>query len=232
MQSSRFHIIIIFFFLLGSVIFVQGHYSEKRYRERVLVPECPWCDARETQEDIVYIPINSSLMRLLSPADPHFLADILWMRTSYYFGSHALTDRKYTYLFHLLDIITDLSPEWENPYLFGAVILPTEGEAVEDGLYLIEKGIVHHPQMWELWFFKGYFLWKEQGDIIGGAEALHKASLLPRAPIYLAKLSATLATQEGQKELAIRFLEQALENIEDPNQRKILIQKMEKIQNE
>jgi len=231
MKTGPVHIISLVFFLVF-VILVQAHYSEKRYLERVTVPECPWCDARDTQKDIVYIPVSSSLMRLLSPADPHFLADMLWMRTSYYFGSHALTDRKYTYLFHLLDIITDLSPEWENPYFFGAVILPTEGNAVEDGLYLIEKGIIHHPETWELWFFKGYYLWKKQEDLIGGAEALHRASLLPGAPVYLANLSATLATQEGQKELAMRFLRQALENITDQNQRRILMQKMEEMENE
>ncbi|GBC60379.1 hypothetical protein DENIS_1331 [Desulfonema ishimotonii] len=195
-----------------------------------MIPECPWCDARDAaKEDVAYLPLNSSFMRIFAPADAHFLADLLWMRSCYYFGQHALTSREYPYLLNFLDLITDLSPQWEEPFLFGAVILPTEAEAVEDGLYLVEKGIALHPDNWELWFFKGYYLWKHYEDKIGAAEAFHQASVLPNAPLYLTKLSATFATRGGDRHLAIRFLQQALKNLKDENQRKILLKKLEEI---
>lgn len=221
--------ILVLIVLALSAISLQADYLEKRRGERVKIPECPWCEGQEKEGDILYLPLSPRLMRLFAPADPHFLADLLWLRTTYYFGQHVLTDREYPYLFHLLDLITDLSPQWENPYLFGAVVLPTETEARADGIYLIEKGLVYHPESWKLWFFKGYYLWKS-GDNTAAAEALHKASVCPEGPVYLANLSATFATQAGKKQLGLRFLQEALKRIKDPAQKRILLKKMKKLE--
>ncbi|MFW5687818.1 MAG: hypothetical protein ACOCXV_02715 [Bacteroidota bacterium] len=230
MKAKNAYGIFLLFILTLLTIFFQMEYVSKRYSVRIINPECPWCE-EAVREDVLYIPISAALMRLFSPADPHFLADLLWMRSAYYFGEHALKDQEYPYLFHMIDLITDLSPSWEHPYLFGAVILPDEADAVDDGMYLIEKGLVHHPDMWELWFYKGYYLWKYFDDNIGASEALHKASLMPGAPLYLAKLSATLATKAGQKEIALRFLQESINNTTDLNLRRILLKKLQEVMN-
>ena len=215
-------------FLLALTVFTQAHFLSYRYKPAEPVPGCSWCDGKEG-EDILYVPISASAMRLLAPADSNFLADILWMRTAYYFGQHALTDREYPYLLHLVDLVTDLSPAWIEPYTFGAVVLPTEGQAVADGMYLIEKGLVNHPRNWQLWFFKGYFLWQYEQDLVGASEAIYAASEIPGAPFYLRRLSATLATRGGQKELAAHFLEQSLRNVRDATQRRLLIEKFKEV---
>ncbi len=220
--------------MMVCTIYLQIRFVKDRIRERIVVPECPWCDSGDISADVVYLPISTSVMRLFAPADPNFLADMIWMRTTYYFGKHALTDRQYPYLLHLLDMITDLAPRWENPYLFGAVALPTETqtEIVADGLYLIDKGLSYHPKSWTLWFFKGYYLWKYVGDIENASEALYKASICPEAPVYLANLSAKLATQAGKRELAIRFLQEALKNIHDPAQQKMIMRRLQEVMRE
>lgn len=215
---------------LPSAIFFQSVYLDNRYSAFVPLPDCPWCDQNKaTRQDVIYLPIKAPLMRFFAPADPDFLADMLWMRACYYFGQHALTDRQYPYLLDLLDLITDLAPNWIDPYLFGGLVLPTEANAVDEGMNLIEKGLLHHPNNWELWFFKGYYLWKSYEDFEGAAEAIHKASVSPGAPVYLANLSATFATKAGKKELAIRFLREALNHMTDSQQRWIIERKIEEI---
>ncbi len=214
--------------LLLVTIFLQFAFIDKRYSQRKINPECPWCE-EQIGDDVIYIPISAPLMRIFAPADPHFLSDLLWMRTSYYFGLHYLSDKAYPHLFHLLDLISDLSPQWENPYLYGAVILASEAEASEDGFYFIEKGLNFHPEEWQLWFFKGYYLWKYRESKLEAAQAFHHASSLPGAPIYLAELSATFATEAGQKELALRFLQESMRNVQDPAMQKELLKKMEKV---
>ncbi len=201
----------------------------RKYGQFIPIEDCPWCEDTTLQDDAAFIPVRADILKLLAPADPHFISNVLWVRAMYYFGTHALTDRQYPYLFHLLDLITDLSPLWDHPYYFGAVVLPFEADAAEDGLYLIEKGLVYHLDNWQLWFFKGFCRWKAFGDTISAAEDLHRASLLPDAPVYLAALSATLATQAGQKELALRFLEEARNNLSDPLHQKLLADKIEEI---
>lgn len=209
-------------------IFFQVLFLNARYGERKIVEECPWCDEKQS-EDVLFIPINPAFLRLTAPADPDFLADLMWMRSSYYFGAHALTDREYPYFTHLLDMVTDLSPKWDLPYIFGAVLLPVEADSLEDGLFIINKGLIHHPNNWELWFFKGFYYFKLMDDKIEGAKMLQRAGQLPGSPIYLSNLAATLATKAGEKELAVRFLQEALGNVRDSRQRDILLKKMKEV---
>jgi len=228
-MRKRIPLILCMTLLFPSTLLLQAHFLHERYGEYKILADCPWCEDDGLGEDVVYVPFNASTMRLLSPADPHFLADLLWLRTVYYFGQHAFTDRQYPYLLHLLDVITDLSPEWEQPYLFGAVVLPVEAGAVEDGFYLIDKGLAQFPQSWELWFYKGFCMWQFRGDIDSAARALQRAALLPGSPPYLAPLAATLATRAGQRELALRFLNEVLDNLPTPDQRKIVLEKLREI---
>lgn len=181
---------------------------------------------------MIYLPMNASVARLMTPADPEFFADLIWLRTNYYFGVHALTDNQYFYLHTLLDLITDLSPRWEFPYVFGAVVLPLESEAADEALYLIEKGLKQNPNWWKLGFLKGYILWQYKGENILAAEAFFNASLVKGAPRYLASLSATLLTRAGERELALRFVAMALKSIDDPLYQKILLEKLEDLIND
>jgi tetratricopeptide (TPR) repeat protein len=223
--------IIILLFLVFSTIGLQVHYLGERYGERVPIPDCPWCDAREAgKQDVLYLPLDSKLMRIMAPADMGFLSDILWMRICYYFGQHHLLDQQYPYLFHMIDLITDLSPRWDIPYYFGAALLPTEANALNEGLYIIDKALVYFPDTWEFWFFKGYYAWKFQEDYVAAAEVFQKASVLPQAPLYLTNLSASFATQAGQKELAVRFLKESLKVLKHADQQKAILDKMKEIQ--
>ncbi len=207
------------FFLTVSL---QSRLAEERFRSTIP-------DAASLEEDVLYIPVDPAVVRLAMPADPEFLADLLWMRTAYYFGEHAMSNRQYPYLLHLLDTITELSPRWELPYLFGAVILPSEGNAADEGLFLIDKGIRRHPDNWQLWFFKGYALWQYKNDPIEAARMFHHASLLPGAPAYLAALPATLASKSGQRDLAIHFLMEAMNQLKDPIQQEMLRKKIKEL---
>jgi len=231
MKTTKLSFVLLSVMLVCTVYF-QMRFLEERFKDRLIIPGCPWCDAKEKGEDVVYLPVSTSVVKLFTPADHNFLADMIWMRTLYYFGKHVLTDRQYPYLLYLLDMITDLSPRWENPYLFGAIVLPTENNVLSDGLYIIDKGLVHHPDTWELWFFKGYYLWKSVGDIDRASEALYKASVCPNAPRYLANLSATIATRAGKRELAVRFLQEALKNIQDPAQQDMIRRKLQEVMRE
>uniref|UniRef100_A0A7C4MMX7 Tetratricopeptide repeat protein n=1 Tax=Desulfatirhabdium butyrativorans TaxID=340467 RepID=A0A7C4MMX7_9BACT len=205
-----------------SAVKLQADLSEKRFR-------MAYSNPASIEQDVLYIPVDPIFMKLAMPADPEFLADLIWMRTAYYFGEHAMSNRQYPYLLHLLDTITELSPKWELPYLFGAVILPSEGNAVEEGLFFIDKGIQHHPENWQLWFFKGYTLWQYRNDPIEAAKMFHRASLLPGAPAYLATLPATLASKSGQRDIALHFLMEALNQLKDPLQQEMLRKKIREL---
>ena len=209
---------------------LRNHFADLRFIPFEKNPDCPWCENNDDiGSSLTYIPVNTSFTRLITPADPDFMADLLWLRTAYYFGKHALTDQRFPYLFYLLDLITDISPSWLEPYLFGAVILPVEAESVEEGTYIIDKGINYFPDNWRLWFFKGFYLWQFKNDKYAASEAIHKASLLPGAPPFIMTLASTFALEVGEKDLAIHFLKEATNNIHDPEQRKQILLKLQKV---
>jgi hypothetical protein len=180
-------------------------------------------------QDVIYVPLHSSLIKLLAPSDPSFISDLIWMRTAYYFGFHAMSDRQYPYLVHLLDVITDLSPKWDIPYYFGATLLPVEADSADEGYYVIDKGIQAFPDDWHLWFFKGYYQWQIDNNLIQAADTLRHASLLPGAPAYLTRLPATLANRAGQQELALRFIHESLKQVKDEKQKQILLEKLQEM---
>lgn len=213
------------FTLFCLTVICQVSLLDKRFTFSDINPDCPWCDTLNTEDELIHLPVNPSAARMAAPADPGFTADLIWLRTSYYFGVHALTDNRYFFLHYLLDLITDLSPRWELPYVFGAVALPVASEAADDALYLLDKGIANNPETWKLLFLKGYILWQYKKEPVRAAEAFFTASLMKGAPKYLASLSATLATRAGERELALRFIAMALQSIEDPLYQKMLLDK-------
>ncbi len=225
MYTSKSLIVSVIFFLLSIVL--QTNYLGLIERTRSISPQCPWCVENTSNEDIVFIPVDYRLIKSIFPADPGFLADLLWMRTSYYFGKQTLSKRDYRYLLHLLDLITNLDPKWEQPYVFGAVVMAIEVKEPDAGLYLIEKGLKHIPSSYSLWFYKGFYLWRYKKDLKGASEALFKAAQLRGSPSFLYGLAITLATRAGERALAIAFIEQALKDIKDPEQRAYIKKKME-----
>ena len=157
------------------------------------------------------------------------MADVFWVKASLYFGEQYLTDKNYTYLYHLLDFVTDLDPRFIVPYLFGGVVLPLEAKAVDEGIQLLEKGLSHIPDDWRIWFHLGFNYWYFLEDYETAAHYIEQAAVLPEAPPYLARFAASLYVKGGQKETAVAFLRQVYEQIGNENLRKEIKKKIEEI---
>lgn len=211
--------------ILILTISLQSHLIDNRFSFILNNPDCPWCEGQNV-DDIAYLPLNTLSTRLFSPADPDFLADLIWMRACYYFGEHAITDQQYDQLLYLLELITDLSPKWELPYTFGAIALSVEAEAPFQAMVIIDKGIQQLPHVWELHFFSAYISWKDFNDLESASISLLKASRIEGAPRYLARLAATLALKGNNREFMNAFNRAALEMIDNPQQREIIQNKI------
>ncbi len=217
------------FFAAISAVSLQYTLANKRYPDLTVNPDCPWCEQTKSENELLYLPLRSFHLRLICPSDPDFLSGLIWLRTTYYYGAHAVTDDEYEYLFELLDMVTDLSPKWEFPYVFGAIILPMDTEEFDGAVYLIDKGLKHRPEHWNLWFFKGYIYWKFKNDPETASKLFFRASQLPGAPKFLTPLSSTIALEAGNKQMAIQYLKTALKTLNDAAQIKVLLNKLEEI---
>ena len=79
----------------------------------------------------------------------HLKADIYWLQAVQYIGSNAIGSEYKKYLFHMIDLVTELDPYFEHPYLIGSLLLPNYSERYEK---LTQEEITkYQDQAIELW---------------------------------------------------------------------------------
>lgn len=79
-------------------------------------------------------------------------ADLYWLETIQYIGWNAISSEYKKYLFAILDLITELNPFFEKPYIIGQLLLPTYNEryenlSLEDQLYYTNQA----KTLWLKW---------------------------------------------------------------------------------
>lgn len=228
--STLYLPILVFLFFFIALL---GRFELDRIRKErlVRVPDCPLCEIEPWEEQPLYIP-TGKLLPYLSLGHSQLIADLLWLKTILYFGEHYLTDKNYPYLYHLIEIVTDLDPRFEEPIFFGGVVLSLEVGAVEESNLLLKKGMINSPNEWRLPFYLGFNYWYYLKDHARAAEYISLASELPGAPSYLPRLAATLYMKSGQREVGLRFLRELYNQAQDENLRGVIKEKIEALMHE
>jgi len=72
------------------------------------------------------------------------MADMYWLETIQYIGGNVIGGEYKKYLYAMMDLITDLDPHFERPYIIGQLLLPSNEKAYEEfdgeALIGIEQG--------------------------------------------------------------------------------------------
>lgn len=69
---------------------------------------------------------NSQLAQATSFGFRNMFADIYWIQSVQYIGGNVISEEYKKYLYAMLDLITDLNPYFESPYVIGQLLLPSE----------------------------------------------------------------------------------------------------------
>jgi len=110
---------------------------------------------QQKREELLYFPSNEFVKATAGGFDL-LVADFLWIETGSYFGKHRYTDRKYPYLYHMLDIITDLDPKFISVYTLGTILLTTDAGKSDLAIKLLRKGMRDNPNLWQIPFTIGF----------------------------------------------------------------------------
>jgi len=171
-----------------------------------------WTDARLGERlgrvdsaELVYLP-PPAFLKTVSFGYRRALADVLWFRAISYFGKHYRSDRVYTWLAHMCDVVTDLDPRAEHVYRFGGVILPWEADRIDDGIALLEKGTRNIPDSWRLHYMLGFSYYFFKNDLAAAGHALETGMRLPGAPEFVSRLTATIMAADRGPDAAAAFL--------------------------
>jgi len=120
----------------------------------------------------------------------HALADLLWMRTLAYFGSHLSGDRNFHFLARMLDVVTRLHPRFRPAYSMAASVLPWMAGAVHDSRLLLIRAMVQMPEEGRWAYNLGLNFYLFSNDRAKAAHYLQRAMIRG----YINPLSASLAT--------------------------------------
>ena len=154
-----------------------------------------------TIEDALYIT-SPKMVKRASLGFDGLMACIYWTRTVQYFG-HRHFDRELTYneLAPLLEITTALDPHLFPAYQFGANFLapaPPNGAGEPDrAIRLMQYGIEHDPDNWQLYYNLGFVYYTELKDYKKAAEVFARGSETSGAHPFMKVLAAQMAEHAG-----------------------------------
>ncbi len=149
-----------------------------------------WQAARGPEAGLLSVP-PAQILEVGACGFDNLLADAYYLRFSTYWGFWLTHGRKFHNLYPLLDLITDLDPNFHSAYEVGALALSDEGQ-VDRAVDLLDKGASRHPSDYWYPYQAGLMLflysdhWVEAARYFGMAAA--KPGADPSAAYFEARM--------------------------------------------
>lgn len=185
--------------------------------------------AHELIGELMYFPSGFAL-RALSMGFHGSLADLVWFRFIQYYGEHRLTDAKFEYMYHILDILTTLDPRFTYAYTLGGLMLTHDAERPDQARLLLRKGMQVYPESWRIPFIYGFIHYVFLRDY-GVAEAYFRiAAQRPDAPDLSKRWAAFLLYRHiGDLKTSLSLWIDLYNNSQNPEERIIAAHYISKI---
>jgi len=164
----------------------------------------------------VYIepqPLSPSLAKAVSFGSTEFLADYYWLALIQYYGG-GTPNGKYRKLAELFNVVTELSPKFQQAYQTGLIILPGEGfpdQAIELG----EKGKRNLPDSWEMPYYTGLVHHIYKKDYVSAAKEFQIAAIKKDAPPITQYFAGIYYKEANQRSLAYQIFKTVNETTKD-----------------
>ncbi|MFH1130497.1 MAG: hypothetical protein V1754_04130 [Pseudomonadota bacterium] len=189
-----------------------------------------------------YLP-RKEVLRALSFGYNEFGADLLWVRTIAYFADHW-RDKETQHLHRHLYNILALDEHFKNAYRFGSAMLMSRGKRqtntdVMNAIHLLERGHSLFPNEYRFPFSIGTYYMYELRSVSKlekanwqriAADWIQRAVLVGADIPWLPTLAANLFTQQGERELAIRHLQEIYLVTKDPEMKLQIAGKLKSMQ--
>lgn len=144
------------------------------------------------------------------------IADSLWVRAIQDFDyceklRNERDCRNKSWLFTILNAVTELSPDFLIGHRYGALALSVIVSDIEGASLIYDKAVERFPKSWSIPYNAGVHSLIEEKNPKKAAVYLELAAKRG-APPWLYSLSAKLYSETGQKEAALKLYQQSVED--------------------
>lgn len=166
--------------------------------------------------------LPSPALQALSLEYKSVVADYLLLKTMTFVGKKLiekedLAPSDWQLLIQLLHKITDLDPQFWDPYLLGETMLTWQAGMIDEANTLLLKAAQHNKKDFRPWYFLGFNHFYFKQNFGKAAQYIGEAATRPGAPYYFKGLAARLGLYGDQTDVAIVFLEDMLREVTDEN---------------
>ena len=180
-----------------------------------------WAPSIHAADEIRYLP-SGELLKIVALGYDSLLADVFWIRATLLFGQrYGQGDRSwYGWLYHMLDLATDLDPGFKAAYKYGGTMLRIDGVFVDQSSMIFAKGARALPDEWYFPFSiaMNYFLYKEKPEV--AARHMLEAARKGTGPFFLSNLAASMLSESRELDAALTFLEEEVRTVRDERARR------------
>lgn len=170
--------------------------------------------------DNLYLP-SGTLIKQASMGYEQLAADLTWFSAVQYYGGYRKQDHDLAYFKGLIDIVTDLDPHFEFPYIFGAVVLSQDMKNFDSAVDLLRKGMHNNPTSWVLPFELGFIYYVDARNSDMAARYFDLASRMPGGGDRARRFAAFVYSKAGHRENSIKMWEELAENSDEPYMREL-----------
>jgi len=156
-------------------------------------------------------------------------ADWIWFQAVQYYGGYALQQHDLAYFNGLIDIVTDLDPHFQFPYVFGAVVMSQDMGDLERGVEVLKKGMRANPSDWTYPFEIGFLYYVVAQDANRAARYFELAARLPGSGEVPARFAAFVHSKAGHDETSMRMWEEIARESDQPAMRDLAKRYIEKL---
>lgn len=166
-------------------------------------------------EERFYIPSGEAL-RVASLGHHTILADLMWVRSVLNFADIYVdpSEHDQQWLVEMLSSVATLDPTWRTIYFHGGSMLRVLG-MIDESDALFTRGTEVLPDEPYFVFSLAMNAYLYRDDVETASMYMDRAANIPGAPAWYRSASAGFMSQGGQRQAAIRYLTEQLEQTTD-----------------
>jgi len=186
------------------------------------------------KEEIRFVP-NKEVVDILCLDHQGLAADVLLIQAVLHSGSlmwkplsHQF-DSQWSY--RLMDLATQIDPHYLTAYLFTGMGMVHGSEDVRRARPILERGIAHLPEVWELPFWIGYHNYVYLEDYRTAGNFFWRAGQYPNAPKSFLSLMLSSLKKSGRYEKAVLALQGLMQSTENERVKLIYQKRITRLEN-